>query len=239
MSKKIYKIWWINQNKNFGDLLTPCVFDYFKIPYEYSDLSCADTICIGSIARHARENFTVLGSGIVNQRKEKLNPHTNWKFVRGPYTRKKIIEQGGSCPEIYGDPGLLLPLLCDESSKEFDVGIIPHFMHYELVKEKYSKYKIINVVNENPLEVCKEITKCRQIFSSSLHGIITAHAYKIPVARIDFPIKTKGDGIKFDDHYSSVNLNPLISTIENPFFTTLKNFNLSPIINIFNEIKDN
>jgi hypothetical protein len=238
MRKKIHKVWWIDRDKNFGDLLNPYIFDHFNIHYEYSELSSADTICIGSIARHAGENFTVLGSGIVNQRKERLNPRANWKFVRGPFTRKKIIEQGGECPEIYGDPGLLLPLLCDESKKEFDVAIIPHFMHYEYVKEKYSRFKIINVVNNNPLEVCKEITKCRFLLSSSLHGIITAHAYGIPVARLNFPINIKGDGIKFEDHYASLELNAEISTVEDPIFTVAKNINYDPIVNIFKELKD-
>jgi pyruvyltransferase len=238
MSKKSYKIWWIDRDKNFGDLLTPCIFDYFGIQYEYSELSSADTICVGSIARHAGENFTVLGSGIVNQKKEKLNPKAIWKFARGPYTRKKIIEQGGSCPEIYGDPGLLLPLLCEESKKEFDIAIVPHFMHYEYVKEKFNKFKIINVVNNDPLEVCKEITKCRHVLSSSLHGIIAAHAYYIPVARLNFPINIKGDGIKFEDHYSSLDLNSKISTIDDPKFTIPKNINYNSIINIFKELKE-
>lgn len=230
-----YKVWWLQKDSNFGDILTPCLLDYFKISYEHSSIENADIISIGSIARHARDNQIVLGSGIINGRKEKVNPAADWRFVRGPRTRQRLIECGGTCPEIYGDPALLLPLFCDESKKEYDVGIVPHFVDYDFVKEKYPNYKIINVINNNPLEVAKEITKCRSIISSSLHGIIAAHAYNIPAAWVKFSNKIKGDDIKFKDHYESLNLIAENSSIENPKFTT-GDLNLNPIINMFENL---
>jgi hypothetical protein len=157
---------------------------------------------------------------------ENLCSDAQWKFVRGPFTRSRIIDCGGECPEIYGDPALLLALMCDESKKEFDVGIVPHYVDYNYVKETYPDYKVINVKNLDPLETAREITKCRSIISSSLHGIICAHAYNIPAAWVPFSNKLKGDGIKFQDHYSSVNLKCEQSTIEDPIFTVgnFKNF---------------
>jgi hypothetical protein len=131
---------------------------------------------------------------------------------------------------------LLLPNFCEESKKEFDVGIVPHYVDYEYVKEKYQNYKIINVINSNPLEVAKEITKCRYIISSSLHGIIAAHAYNIPAAMVRFSNNLHGDGIKFVDYYESINAVLKESTVEDPIFTTA-NFDSSPLINIFNSLK--
>lgn len=228
------KVWWMLKDNNFGDMLTPYLLDYFSIKYEYAPLENADTICIGSIVRRAKDHVNVLGSGIMFL-KEKLNPNAVYHFVRGPYTRQKVLDSGGICPKIYGDPALLLPLFCDESKKIYDVGIVPHFVDYNLAKKKYPKYKIINVVNENPLEVAKEITKCRSIISSSLHGIVAAHAYGIPVAWVKFSNKIKGDDIKFKDHYESVGLEPILSSMKKPKFSSISLgcLKIDPIIDIF------
>jgi hypothetical protein len=231
------KIWWYTKDNNFGDVLTPYLLDHFNITYNFTSLEHADTICIGSIARRASNNVTVLGSGIMKS-KEKLNPNANYKFVRGPLTRNKVIAAGGNCPEVYGDPALLLPLFCDESKKEYDVGIVPHFVDYKLVKEKYLNYKIINVVNTNPLEVAKEISKCRNIISSSLHGIIAAHAYNIPAAWVRFSDNIKGDGTKFYDHFKSMQIDAVLSTVDQPVFFN-NTFDITPIQDIFKDLSNN
>lgn len=232
----MYNVWWVKNDKNFGDLLTPHIFNYFNIPYTFTSKNQADILCIGSIARHAKNNTIVLGSGIINSKKEKLNPNADWRFVRGPYTRQRILDCGGACPKIYGDAAMLLPLLCSPEEKKYEVGIVPHFVDYSIVKEKYLGYNIINVVNEDPLLVAREITKCKKIISSSLHGIIAAHAYGIPAAWVKFSNNVKGDDIKFKDHYASVGLEAKLSTIEHPIFTT-GNYNTNEIEEIFASLK--
>lgn len=230
------KVWWLAKGNNFGDLLTPYILDYFKIPYEYVPKPHnANCICVGSIAHKATSQTVVLGSGIIRA-DEKISPDANWMFVRGPRTRARVLEVGGVCPEIYGDPGLLLPYFCKESKKEFDIGIVPHFVDYNIVKNRYPNHKIIDVINSNPLEVAKEISKCRYIISSSLHGIIAAHSYGIPAAWVKFSDNLHGDGIKFIDYYESVNLTAVPSTVENPIFTC-GTVDLQPIVNIFQSLK--
>ena len=232
-----YKAWWLTKDKNFGDLLTPYVLDYFQIPYQkVKKHKDADIMCVGSIARRTQSHHIVLGSGIY-YKDDKINPHAEWKFVRGPYTRKRVIELGGKCPEIYGDPALLLPAFCKESDKEFDVGIVPHFVDYQTVKKKYPNYKIINVVNKNPLEVAKEITKCKRIVSSSLHGIICAHAYNIPAAWVKFSKNLIGDDIKFYDHYASIGIDLVQSPMDKLHFQ-IGSIDLSPIVKIFKDLKN-
>lgn len=232
------KIFWTNGKPNFGDQLTPYIFDYFGISHTMSDkLGNCQAMCIGSIAHKATDNMLVLGSGLMFENKFSVNPNADYKFVRGPYTRQKILEVSGSCPEIYGDPAMLLPLFCEESKKEYDVGIVPHYVDYEYTKQHYPDYKIIDVINTNPLVVAKEITKCKKIISTSLHGIIAAHAYGIPAAWVKFSKKVKGDGIKFKDHYASLGLEAELSTIDNPIFTT-GNYNTSKIEQIFKDFKN-
>jgi len=232
------RFFWVGSKNsgNFGDVLTPHLLDYYNIKYTFENYRFAEynAICIGSILRHAKPNTLVLGSGLMS-RKNPVCTTADIRFIRGPMSRKIILERGGKCPAIYGDPAMLLPLFCNESRKKYDVGIVPHVDHYEKVKERYPQYHVINLKTDNALDVAKEITKCRSIISSSLHGIITAHAYKIPVAWVNFgPLK--GDGIKFEDHYLSVGLEPVQSDMRNPIFTTGE-FRSTQIEDIFKSIK--
>jgi len=228
-------VFWMHGRPNFGDMLTPEILTYFNIKHSMTTkIDRAQAMSTGSIIQRARDNMLVLGSGMMFST-HKINPNANYKFVRGPLTREKIIQAGGQCPKIYGDPGLLLPLFCEESKKEYDVGIVPHYVDFELAKQKYPGYKIIDVLNNDPKLVAKEITQCRSIISSSLHGIIAAHAYNIPAAWVRFSKKVKGDGIKFQDHYLSIGLTAEMSTVEKPKFTVGK-FDTSQIIEIFQNL---
>lgn len=230
----MYNVWWMTEENNYGDLLTPYIFDHFGIPYCYADLDNADTICIGSIVKYATDNTLVLGSGLI-KRKQKPNPNAIYKFVRGPLTRDRVIELGGDCPKVYGDAAFLLPLVWKESPKEYDVGIVPHVYNYNEVKLKYPQYHIIDLT-QDPKIVTQEITKCKRIISSSLHGIIVAHAYNIPAAWVKFSAKLVGDNIKFYDYYASIKLKAILSTVEDPHYSIGK-FDTKPIVDIFNNMR--
>lgn len=229
------KVWWYDKPApgNFGDILTPYILDHFDIPFKHSPKDF-DTICIGSVAVRATEGTMVLGSGILKSRSN-LHPGADWRFVRGPLTRKRVIECGGSCPEIYGDPALLLPLFVDESEKKYDVGIVPHYVDYEFVKENYPNYRVIDLITDDPIKTARGITECRTIISSSLHGIICAHAYGIPAAWVKFSNGLAGDGIKFDDYYQSVGLTAELSTIDDPLFSVGK-LDMTPVIEVFKNL---
>jgi len=238
------KVWWLGGSDgkgNFGDVLTPYILKHFNIDYQYTKLyRNSNLLCVGSIARRANENMTILGSGIIS-RNDRLSIFANWMLVRGPYTRNRILNLGGTCAENYGDPALILPLLCDESKKEIDVGIIPHHIDYSLIKEKYSTESVIQLrhLENSPLDTAREITKHRQIISSSLHGIIAAHAYGIPAAWIDSENKLKGDDVKFYDYFASVGIdNPQKSNIKDPIFTLPKTDLKDTIIKSFEKFKN-
>jgi hypothetical protein len=232
------KLWWYGYRgdvsvNNYGDALTPAMFQAWNIPFEYS--TDFDTISIGSIAKVAGPGTRVLSSGIMS-RKDGCNPAAEWLWVRGPHTRAKVIECGGTCPEVYGDMAMLLPLFVDESAKRYDVGIIPHIRQLTLARELYPQHRIIDLRTEDAFRTAREITECRTILSSSLHGIITAHAYGIPAAHIDLGIHIKGDGVKFEDHYDAVGSLHVLSTVEEPVFSTGR-LDLQPLLEILDSLK--
>lgn len=232
------KVWWLGSDKgqgNFGDILTPFILNYFNIKYEYTNhYKNANAISVGSIARRAGNRVKVLGSGIIS-RTDKLSANADWKFVRGPYTRERVRFFGGDCPEVYGDPALLLPLIVEPSQKKYEVGIVPHNVDYSYVLENYNN-NIIPLGTKNYTNVIDKITQCESIISSSLHGIICAHAYGIPAAWVKSNTKLKGDNIKFEDYFASVNIDSVQSTYDNPVFIEPGTINLTPIINIFKEL---
>jgi pyruvyltransferase len=219
---------------NFGDALTPAMFRAWNIPFEYSDEF--DTIGIGSIAKVARPGTRVLGSGIMSS-KDGCDSRAEWLWVRGPRTRAKVVACGGTCPELYGDMAMLLPLLVDESAKRYDVGIVPHMLQLDQARALYPQHRIIDLRTEDAFRTVREITECRTILSSSLHGIITAHAYGIPAAHIDLGIPIKGDGVKFKDHYDAIGSQHVQSTVEEPVFSTGR-IDLQPLRDILISLRD-
>ena len=231
-----YVFYWGDVPQNFGDVLTRNILEYFGIEFEHTNKQDkANMFATGSIARLAKAGNTVIGSGMI-RKNEKIDPAVNWKSVRGPLTRANVIKQGGECPEIYGDPALLLPHFCEESEKKHKIGIVPHYQDYQKIKSRYGeKYHVINLVNKNPLEPAKQITSCEKIISSSLHGIICAHAYGIPAAHVSFA-KLHGDGSKFEDYYASVNAPHKKSTIDKPNYTVGEIPDLQPLIDIFKSL---
>ena len=235
--QKVY--WWAAGRKdagNFGDILNPIILKHFNINYEHIKSwknTKIDLIAVGSIIDKATTDTVVLGSGIMSTI-TKINPRADFRLVRGPLTRDRIIQVGGHCPENYGDPGLLLPLLCDESTKKHDIGLIPHFLDYEKVCEKFPKEFVIDIMDNDPLNVAKKITSCRSIISSSLHGIIAAHSYGIPAAWASSDIiTTKFSDTKFLDYFASINIDPTKSSFDDPIFTFAKDINIKNIVDAF------
>ena len=70
------------------------------------------------------------------------------------------------------------------------------------VARKYDGSILINV-NDEPLEVIKQLAQCRTVISSSLHGLIVADSFGIPNMHVLFSDRPLGDGYKFDDYYSA------------------------------------
>ncbi len=220
------KAWWPREPKpgNYGDILTPYLIKKITgdapqyVNKEFSIYE-KNLLAVGSTIGFANKNVIVWGTGIMSAGVNP-DPNADYRAVRGPITRNKILECGGSCPSIYGDPGLLMPLFYNPViSPHYRIGIIPHYVDYENVKSDYigmSDIKIINLINGNIEQVIDEILDCELIVSSSLHGIITAHAYGIPATWVNFSNKILGDGIKYLDYFKSVNIESRRVTISEP-----------------------
>lgn len=230
---KKLSVYWAGKG-NFGDLLSPIILKHYDYDVTYCTRDNPQSICVGSISKVAKKDTIVLGSGIL-KKSTKLNKDARWVWVRGPATRDCVIRNGGSCPKIYGDPALLLPRVYNPTiTKHHKVGIIPHVVDYEDIKQQYPDSFVIDLSDENPLNAIDQILQCEKVISSSLHGIIAANAYGIPAAWAKFSDRLHGDGIKFEDYFTSVKAETILSTIDKPKYLT-STYDDSIIDNILRE----
>ena len=212
------KFWWYDNPPNYGDILTPFLLANLNLNYEFARREKAEAMMVGSIAKWARPGMHIFGSGFIRQADE-VCKNANWHWVRGPLSRQKIIDSGGKCSEIYGDAAFLLPEILDGVSQIHDIGIVPHHVDFDDVKKAHPDFPVIDLLNPDVRKVTEQITSCRAIISSSLHGLIVAHAYGIPAAWVKFSDRLHGDGLKFADHFASIGLDTVLSDFDDPQFT--------------------
>lgn len=107
-----------------------------------------------------------------------------------------------------GDPALLLPLLIPAKEKKQIIGIVPHFSELDYFKELCGdKFHVIDLRSSDIEDVTHAITSCERILSTSLHGLIVAHAYGIPALWMEHTGLESGTrGFKFYDYFSSVHI---------------------------------
>ncbi|MFT6417554.1 MAG: hypothetical protein ACJARZ_002922 [Dokdonia sp.] len=201
--------------ENYGDLLSPYIVEklsgreaiFYDAPNRKKFWQRKKYLmAIGSIMSHTQPRAVVWGSGIIS--KEDRFSTANFRAVRGPLSRKRILELGYDCPEIYGDPALLLPTIFNpDVAKKYVYGVIPHYVDYTQAEAQFGNEEdiiIINLINNDHEAVTRQILSCERIVSSSLHGVIVAQAYGIPAVWVQFSDKLSGDNVKFDDYFESV-----------------------------------
>jgi len=210
---------WSPTLNNFGDILNPVLINDISkrniINVSAKYCLSEHLMAIGSILDRATKMTTVWGSGFISEESKYISVPKKICAVRGPLTREILLKNGVTCPEIYGDPALLLPQFYSPKSKvKYKLGILPHYIDKDSnwIKNIGSDVKIINIQNPNPLQVIDEICECENIASSSLHGIIISDAYKIPSVWIRLSNKIVGGNFKFHDYFSSIG-----TKTENPF----------------------
>jgi len=179
----------------------PLVFDKHALSGDY-------VISVGSIIGWGNGKRTVWGSGILFK-DEKID-NANFLAVRGSYTQNRLDELGYNVPNVIGDPALLLPLVYESDvRKKYELGLIPHHTQYEHFKNYRENKRGLIVINllDDIERIIDQINSCKYVISSSLHGLIVAHAYNIPALWYYYPhIEWRGEDVKFLDYFSSVGI---------------------------------
>ncbi len=180
-----------------------------KTRYEENPLSWKHLV-IGSILERADKYSIVWGSGMIapDERPYQV-PHAIYA-VRGPLTRALLLKSGVPCPEIYGDPALLMPRYFKPSRiLKWKLGVIPH--HSD--RDHPWIHKIRSEEGVRVIDVCtgieefiRNVVACECILSSSLHGLICSDAYGVPNRRIVLGNEVIGGDFKYLDYYGSMSV---------------------------------
>lgn len=197
---------------NFGDALSEALVERIvghKIlvtnkPFELQ----RKLLGIGSILNYAQDNDIIWGTGVNGKTPEKAYTFTSLdvRAVRGPLTRDFLLRRGIDCPEIYGDPTLLLPIYFPEYKKPADPAndyvIIPHYSDEHL----FANMPNMISVREPWDVVVQKILDSKFVIASALSGVIVAEAFGIPARLLQ--IENKGnteDLFKYTDYYFGTN----------------------------------
>lgn len=162
----------------------------------------------GSVVGFVEHHATVWGAGVLHST-DPVSRTARYLAVRGPLTRAHVTANGGSCPEVFGDPALLLPRLIQPTTprRPGRVGLVPHFadgprLHGAALPENIHLIDIQRGIRH----VVDEVASCDVVASSSLHGLIVSHAYGVPAAWVRFPGRDRGEAFKFEDYYAALGI---------------------------------
>ena len=213
---KVIKIGGSTWSHNFGDslnssLLRELVGENFYESFLFKN-DKEELLMIGSVLGKMTKNSIIWGAGFINNNPEISIKPKKVYAVRGPYTREELLKKDIDCPEIYGDPAILLPLFyIPKTIKKFKFGIIPHYIdkYHPFVREFQKRKDVLFIDIEKKYSKWQDfvdlISSCEGILSSSLHGVIISDTYNIPNIWIKLTDGVSGKGFKFKDYYSSVN----------------------------------
>lgn len=215
------KLYWYQEDNtaltNVGDIVTPYLYTKLtkRTPvHSWASASPSEPVVLGcgSIlwAKAVAPNAVIWGSGIITRQAKFCQPR-EVRAVRGPITRRRMMELGYECPEVYGDPGLLVSRVFHPgpAKTRFALGIVAHYVDEEFVypMRKAAPPDVCFLNVRDPMETfLQQLNACDSVVSSSLHGVILAHAYGIPAMTASFGGKLAGDGVKFADYAESVGI---------------------------------
>ena len=204
------KMAWFRGRNNCGDILGPLLARY--ITGQEPEYVVANEnhvfdhyFTVGSMITRSKSNTIIWGSGVLKPGPLLIKPKKICA-VRGPTSRQYLISHKVACPEVYGDPALLMPrFFKPKVAVQYELGIIPHYVDKLNGRlREVGKDTLVIDVQRHPEKVITDILKCKNIASSSLHGVILADAYGIPSLWLTLSDKVLGAQFKFDDYFQSI-----------------------------------
>lgn len=124
------------------------------------------------------------------------------RAVRGPLSREVLLKMGHKCPEVYGDPAILMPLIYQPHVEKTDeVLVIPQIRTEAQFRAEHPGLNIMSMNTNDYKAAIDRIASSKKVISSSLHGMILAESYGVPA--VLFRGLAKNVDFKYHDYYAS------------------------------------
>lgn len=180
---------------NFGDLLGPLIVDHLLtsngLPSSAALIDPGLTIfTVGSVLSFASDGDVIWGSGLNGK-----IPSSDHKFstldvraVRGPRTQEFLRRRGIDCPDVFGDPALLLPLAMPDlvarsQHKTFKIALVPNLNDWRTLRRHPNAVR----PTADLASTAQRIAASELVVASSLHAIVVAEALGIPARWLRSP----------------------------------------------------
>lgn len=213
---------WV-RNNNFGDVLTPQIVRHLagrdpvwvelNAPVEHF-------FVVGSTLHLATARTIVWGTGIIRWENETSpDPSAKVAMTRGPLSYSFAAAHGLKCPAVWGDPvAFVREIYPPAQTKAGKWCFVPHFREAEIQIEGVT----VLSTSTPPDEFCRVLTSHEYVLSSSLHGLVAAHAYGLKAAWVKLSDKPVGDDTKYRDYLLSQDLNPEPLRLEKLDYATIE-----------------
>lgn len=198
--KTTYKIYYQQTASSLGSILWPMIMKSHDIKTVWTAAHVGPKyLTSGSIITAATKGDTVWGSGISSMNDEVVKD-VNYISVRGPYTLGKVEDSGSSCT-IVGDPALLIPDFIEPTEKNSKVRIMPNYLDFHSFDADDKIISPMVFVLQSLQKCLADLSSSDVIISTSLYGLIIAHAYGIPTVWAEL---VERDKTKFYDYFASI-----------------------------------
>lgn len=202
----VLPLFYMNNFVNFGDYISKVIVEHFSGRIAAHASAGGKFIAVGSVMHSARAGDVVWGTGVHPNFLHTPTPSKlDVRAVRGPLTRTHLLDHGTPCPEVYGDPGILLPMVYEPKSlPPSGPRLLAHVRDVDALKDD----TLASIDIQAPWQsVIDEICSSEVVVSTSLHGLIVAEAYGVPAVWLR--VAGHQGVFKYLDYYASTERFPI------------------------------
>ena len=195
---------------NAGDIITQ---DIIKYKYGLKALNINRDgnrlLCVGSISHKINKGDILCGIGTKGLPiPDASSSPCEIIGLRGPITYDYFKKAGYDLRSIrfLKDPGLMIRFLINKNNilpAGNKIIFIPHYRERNMYHKLPKGIRLVNI-DSKPVDLAYEIQSSRLVYSSSLHGIIFAHALNRPCVMVK--PQTDEPLIKYEDYFASMDL---------------------------------
>lgn len=203
--------WWMPEDlslgQNLGDVLSPVLVDWMLekagVDAETPVRKTRFLTAVGSVLGMGLNDSTVWGSGLLHDHPSRFVvprfKKLDVRAVRGPRTAEALRSRGYDCPDVFGDPAIIAPLIYAPPSEGDGQGVL--FAHHLMDGETFEG-EAFSMQTDDWRSYVDAVRKSSLVVTTSLHGIILAecygtHAVLMESKREDFSL------FKYEDWYLS------------------------------------